>query len=403
MPKHGFLTPKAIGNRIKAKGLQKLRWYCQMCNKQCRDENGFKCHTMSESHARQMRLFRENSGKYMGYYSDMFKKGFMEVLRRRGRNRVKANTVYMEYIKDRHHIHMNSTQWESLSSLVVYLSKAGLCEADQTEKGWFVKWKDTDPDRMARRNAADRLDKMKMTAEAVAEKQIQEQVKRAYDLAQKEGGGEENEDSGKKELKRDEKRQDLQFGLATKKISTPAIKVGNKALFDSAASTKKRKKRPKEEKKSTLEMIMEEQEQEKKRKLEKAAAAAVPENIKKENWLFREIIVKVLNKKLAGGKYYKKKAVVLKVRKKFEGEIKMLDSGDVLRIDQEYLETVIPGVKRPVLIVNGSYRGFEAEMVSLDDDPKADQPTVTVKIVAGQYKGKVVKGIDLEDVCKLSN
>lgn len=36
--KGGFLTPKAIANRIKAKGLQKLRWYCQMCQKQCRDE-----------------------------------------------------------------------------------------------------------------------------------------------------------------------------------------------------------------------------------------------------------------------------------------------------------------------------------------------------------------------------
>lgn len=34
----GFLTPKAISNRIKAKGLQKLRWYCQACQKQCRDE-----------------------------------------------------------------------------------------------------------------------------------------------------------------------------------------------------------------------------------------------------------------------------------------------------------------------------------------------------------------------------
>lgn len=36
--KAGPLTPKAISNRIKAKGLQKLRWYCQMCQKQCRDE-----------------------------------------------------------------------------------------------------------------------------------------------------------------------------------------------------------------------------------------------------------------------------------------------------------------------------------------------------------------------------
>ena len=31
MGKNDFLTPKAIGNRIKAKGLQKLRWFCQMC------------------------------------------------------------------------------------------------------------------------------------------------------------------------------------------------------------------------------------------------------------------------------------------------------------------------------------------------------------------------------------
>ena len=36
--KGGFLTPKAIANRIKSKGLQKLRWFCQMCQKQCRDE-----------------------------------------------------------------------------------------------------------------------------------------------------------------------------------------------------------------------------------------------------------------------------------------------------------------------------------------------------------------------------
>ena len=46
-----------IANRIKAKGLQKLRWYCQMCGKQCRDENGFKCHLSSDSHQRQMMVF----------------------------------------------------------------------------------------------------------------------------------------------------------------------------------------------------------------------------------------------------------------------------------------------------------------------------------------------------------
>ena len=48
MPKNDVGGPKWLANKMKSKGLQKLRWYCQMCEKQCRDENGFKCHTMSE-------------------------------------------------------------------------------------------------------------------------------------------------------------------------------------------------------------------------------------------------------------------------------------------------------------------------------------------------------------------
>lgn len=36
MPKHDAMGPKAIGNKIKSVGLQKLRWYCQMCQKQVR-------------------------------------------------------------------------------------------------------------------------------------------------------------------------------------------------------------------------------------------------------------------------------------------------------------------------------------------------------------------------------
>jgi hypothetical protein len=65
MGKNDFLTPKAIANRIKAKGLQKLRWYCQMCQKQCRDENGFKCHYLSESHQRLMQVFGQNPDRIL--------------------------------------------------------------------------------------------------------------------------------------------------------------------------------------------------------------------------------------------------------------------------------------------------------------------------------------------------
>jgi DNA/RNA-binding protein KIN17 len=92
--KAGFLTPKAIGNRIKAKGLQKLRWYCQMCQKQCRDENGFKCHLMSESHQRQLLLVADNPDKFVDSFSKDFFDDFIDLLRRQyGTKRVHANLV----------------------------------------------------------------------------------------------------------------------------------------------------------------------------------------------------------------------------------------------------------------------------------------------------------------------
>ncbi|KAL1243817.1 DNA/RNA-binding protein [Trichinella spiralis] len=124
MPKHEPFTPKAISNRIKAKGLQKLRWFCQMCQKQCRDQNGFKCHLTSESHQRQLLLFAESPGRFLGQYSGEFKKGFLDILTRQfGTKRVKANTVYQEYIKDRNHVHMNSTCWFTLTGFVNYLGR----------------------------------------------------------------------------------------------------------------------------------------------------------------------------------------------------------------------------------------------------------------------------------------
>ena len=70
--------------RIKAKGLTKLRWYCQLCEKACRDENGFKCHQMSESHLRQVRVFAENPDTFVQDYSKEFEEGYMEILKRKG-------------------------------------------------------------------------------------------------------------------------------------------------------------------------------------------------------------------------------------------------------------------------------------------------------------------------------
>ncbi|CAH9078508.1 unnamed protein product, partial [Cuscuta europaea] len=132
------MTPKAIANRIKAKGLQKLRWYCQMCEKQCRDENGFKCHCLSESHQRQMEVFGQNPNRMVSGYSEEFESSFLEHMKRSHRfSRVAATVVYNEYIADRHHIHVNSTEWATLTEFVKYLGRTGKCKVEETPKGWF--------------------------------------------------------------------------------------------------------------------------------------------------------------------------------------------------------------------------------------------------------------------------
>ena len=51
----------------------------------------------------------------------------MELLRRRfGTKRVHANIVYQEYIGNKEHVHMNSTQWETLTEFVKWMGREGV-------------------------------------------------------------------------------------------------------------------------------------------------------------------------------------------------------------------------------------------------------------------------------------
>ena len=72
--------------------------------------------------------------------------GYTSLLRLRfnGR-RVHANEAYKEYIQERHHIHMNSTVWETLTEFVHWLGQNNICKIDKTEKGWFVTYIDHNP------------------------------------------------------------------------------------------------------------------------------------------------------------------------------------------------------------------------------------------------------------------
>lgn len=66
-------------------------------------------------------------------------------------------------------------------------------------------------------------------------------------------------------------------------------------------------------------------------------------------------------------------------------------------MDQAHLETVIPNIGKPLLVVNGAYRGTKATMVALN----AEKFSVTVKLEEGFARGRTVENVKYEDVSKL--
>lgn len=170
MPKAEVGTVKWISKQIKSKGLQKLRWYCQLCEKQCRDENGFKCHRMSEAHLRQMEVFEQNSKKILNDYSKQFESAFMKLMRTRySKAKVLANTVYNDVIHDRNHIHMNSTIWTTLTEFIHYLSNTNKCIVENSDRGWYIQYIDHDS---KKKTSSDSKDKFKFTEEYKKEQRI---------------------------------------------------------------------------------------------------------------------------------------------------------------------------------------------------------------------------------------
>lgn len=224
MPKHEPMTPKAIGKKIKSKGLQKLKFFCQMCQKQCRDANGFKCHTTSESHQRQLLLFAENPARFMDDFSGQFLKDFLLLLRTRfGTRRVHANQVYQEYIKDRNHLHMNATRWVTLSGFVKWMGRKGLATVEDTDKGWFLTYIDRDPETLKRQDNIARKDKIEKDHEERQAKIIEQQIERGKRALEEKEPPQEAEIKPL-DLNKDESTK-IKFTLPTKKIKLTKIVI----------------------------------------------------------------------------------------------------------------------------------------------------------------------------------
>ena len=181
MPRAEKGTPKAIANQQKSKGLQRLRWYCQVCEKQCRDENGFKCHVQSEAHVRQMLIVGQNPARYVSNFSRQFMGDFLQLLRTtHGEKRIHANHFYAsQYIANKNHVHMNSTRWKTLTEFITFLGHEGICKVEDTDKGWFISWIDNSPEALKKRDANLKRERLEKGEADREDRLMQEQIERA--------------------------------------------------------------------------------------------------------------------------------------------------------------------------------------------------------------------------------
>ena len=438
MPKAEKGSLKDIAKRSKAKGLQKLKFYCQMCEKQCRDANGFKCHLTSESHLRNMKLFAENAGGIVDTNSKAFEKVYLETLRRRhGTKQVNANNVYQEVIQDKFHIHMNATKWATLSDFCQYLGRTGKCVVEETERGWYVAFIQRDASILARKERQQQREAAERVAEERFSHQMEMQRREAAKALDRVGGtvhvaatklqrngdseGQQNISLSLKGSKKMSKL-DSQTKNSTKTKPSSVFGLGDDDEDDEGDDDDEEEEEAMARKRALQELDrLKEQTMNKPQSARpskrprtdtndepssstKTTKASSLKDVRKEHWVRRDILVRIVSKKLAKGQYFKRKAVVTKVMEdKFTAEVEVFDSGpdandggDVLRLDQDDLETVVPKEGKTVRILNGRGRGEKAKLVSV----KKAKYLATLELLSD---GTILKKVDFADFSKMAN
>jgi DNA/RNA-binding protein KIN17 len=370
-----------------------------------------------------MQVFGMAPDRVVEGFSEEFLESFLSLIRRAHRHsRVAATVVYNEYIADRHHVHMNSMRWATLTDFVKFLGREGYCKVEDTPKGWFMTYVDRDSEQAVKDRLKRKRIKSDMAEDERQERMIARQIERAQkslakpndgDVAEGESeSGSEEEYSGSDDDGEEQEDDSKEANKATGKIAialqkaVPGPKVNpfedkTKVKFgfdeeddsgirekekDEVATKKGKDVKAAEARRSALDELMKEEEKAKER------------SNRKDYWLYPGIVVKVMSKSLAEKGYYKQKGVVKKVIDKYVGEIEMFESKHVLRVDQDELETVIPQIGGLVRIVNGAYRWSNARLLSVD----TEKFCAKVQVEKGLYDGKVLRAVEYEDICKIS-
>lgn len=108
--------------------LHKQKYFCQICEKACKDENGFKVHCKTPGHISKIKTLSEDSDFYINSYSRQFEDQFLRFLRLKGMSgdTFCSSNLYQDFIKEiPNHIHLNATRWTKLTNFLYNLEAKG--------------------------------------------------------------------------------------------------------------------------------------------------------------------------------------------------------------------------------------------------------------------------------------
>ncbi len=252
---------------------------------------------------------------------------------------------------------------------------------DETEKGWFIQWIERDPKLLAKQAQLELRQSCELDEEERVKQAIEAQIEASRGL-----GDDEDDALGASELQKDDNDAPLTLSLS---VTSSKRKVPPTSVFGEDEEPGEREGKSKvasvfsaegeaDVSSSTGRAIvsasvegppvathsqrdfgsvaaahsgisaLESIRLEEVRRLTKLIEREDETN-RKDYWLHPGITVKILNKKLSDGKYYKEKATVLRVVDHYVGEVRVNSSGSIIRLDQADLETVVPKVFLSVL------------------------------------------------------
>jgi len=152
-------------------------------------------------------------------------------------------------------------------------------------------------------------------------------------------------------------------------------------------------------------------------------------DVRKNHWIRIGILVRVISKgqiclsKIINGtslttkktksntkEFYRRKGKIIEVEGKYNAIVEILDSGpyirdggDIITVDQDSLETVIPKVGKKVLIVNGCGRGLYAELIDVDKQKcRGTLKILNVDCDENSQDDLLLKKVDFDDFSKAS-